>query len=319
LVYASFQQNLAILRDARIQFTKPIDATTFVGSEAFIAPTQAAQTNSVMLAAKLRPFLESDDCKLEPQIKLDLIDTDGNKKTCELGLDALALDDLLANRIRGGVEAFFYNLAQLRSELPSGPPIHILLAGNGCRSRHIKALFDPENSTWSELLVQAFGDNPPDIIVHPPLPMDDANPHAPTAKTGVALGLLRLVPGENTLLVDHVNQRNDGQAPFAWFVGRMRRRQFDPVLMQGAAYGTWSEIGALQQNVFNLYVSASPRAHKGLPEGDPELNKYRIEFAAAPADARLFARATGPNTIELVAALDQNSIDDVGKKILNLS
>lgn len=319
LVYASFQHNLSVLREARIQITKPIDAKPFVGSEAFIAPTQAAQTNTIMLAAKLRPFLESKDIKLDTQIKLDLIDADGKKKTCELALDAMALDLLLATRIRAGVEAFFHELARLRAELPTDSPIHVLLAGNGCRSRHIKALFDTENETWLELLTQAFGDIRPDILVHPPLPMDEANPHAPTAKTGVALGLLRLVPGENTLLLDHVKQRHDGQAPFAWFVGRLRRRQFDTVQTPGASYQQWHEVGPLQQGVFNLYVSASPRAHKGLPEGDPELNKYRIDFPAAPADARLFVRATGPNTLELSAALSESSIDEAATKKLTLT
>lgn len=319
LVYASFQHNLSVLREARIQITKPIDAKPFVGSEAFIAPTQAAQTNTIMLAAKLRPFLESSDNKLDTQIKLDLIDAEGKKKTCELALDAMALDLLLASRIRAGVEAFFHELARLRAELPTESPIHVLLAGNGCRSRHIKALFNTESEAWLELLTQAFGDNPPEILVHPPLPMDEANPHAPTAKTGVALGLLRLVPGENTLLLDHVKQRHDGQAPFAWFVGRLRRRQFDAVQTPGASYQQWHEVGPLQQGVFNLYVSASPRAHKGLPEGDPELQKHRLDFAAAPVDARLFVRATGPNTIELAAALDQSSVDDSTVKTLKLA
>lgn len=319
LVYASFQHNLSELRENRIQITKPIDAKPFVGSEAFIAPTQAAQTNTIMLAAKLRPFLESSDNKLDTQIKLDLLDAEGKKKTCELALDAMALDLLLATRIRAGVEAFFYELARLRAELPTESPIHVLLAGNGCRSRHIKALFNTESETWLELLTQAFGDNPPEILVHPPLPMDEANPHAPTAKTGVALGLLRLVPGENTLLLDHVKQRHDGQAPFAWFVGRLRRRQFDAVQTPGASYQQWHEVGPLQQGVFNLYVSASPRAHKGLPEGDPELKKYRLDFAAALADARLFVRATGPNRIELAAALDQASLDDSTIKTLLLA
>lgn len=112
--------------------------------------------------------------------------------------------------------------------------------------------------------------------------MDEAKPHAPTTKTGVALGLLRLVPGENTLLLNHVHTRHDGQAPFDWFVGRLHRKTFVPSLVPGATYGAWHELGPLQQGVFNLFVTNSRRAHTGLPEGHPELKKHRLDFPAAP-------------------------------------
>lgn len=310
LVYQSFQHNLEVLRKERIQFTQPMDAETFAGSEAFLAPTQAAQTNTIMLAAKLRPFLEGDGNNLPSQIKLDLIDVNGQKHPCELTLDAQALDALLAQRMRKGVETFLYELAQLRPQLPANAPIHLLLAGNGSRSRHIKALFDPDGALWGDLLAKAFGDAPPEIVVHAPLPMDAANPHAPTTKTGVALGLLSLVPGENTLLLNHVHARHDGQAPFDWFVGRLHRKTFDPRLFPGAPYGEWHELGPLQQGVFNLFVTNSRRAHIGLTEGHPELKKHRLDFPAAPANARLFARAVGPHLLELAPATASTPEED---------
>ena len=316
LVYESFKHNLPVLREKRIQFTQPIDAQPFAGSEAFLAPTQAAQTNTVMLAAKLRDFLEKDKAELISQIKLELIDANGNKQTCELGLDGQALDALLAGRMRRGAEAFLGGLARLRPELPAGAPIQILLAGNGSRSRHIKALFDTSSPLWHELLAQAFGHGQedwdgevPDIVVHPPLPMDENHPHAPTTKTGVALGLLRLVPGENTLLKNHLHTANDGQAPFAWFAGRLRRGRFEPVIAPNIAYGEWRELGPLQQGVFSMYASSSPRAHSGLSEGDVELKKHRLDFPAAPAGSRVFARAIKPHLLELAAAPDIDALE----------
>jgi hypothetical protein len=309
LVYQCLRDNLDVLRNERIQFTKPMDAQPFAGSEAFLAATQAAQTNTVMLAAKLRPLLESDSCALVSQLKLDLINADGNKKTCELGMAVEALDDLLASRVRLGVEAFLAELARIKDAFPAGATIHVLLAGNGSRSRHVRRLFDTDNQHWAELLEQAFGGNPPDIVVHQPLQMDTENPHAPTTKTGVALGLLRLVPGKNTLLLDHVQERHEGQAPFAWFVGRLRRGSFAAIVSPSATYGEWQELGALQQGVFNLYASNSPRSHLGIAEGDPELKMYRLDFPAAAFGSRLFARATAPNAIELAPAKSIEEID----------
>lgn len=316
LVYESFKHNLPVLREKRIQFTQPIDAQTFPGSEAFLTATQAAQTNTVMLAAKLRGFLEKEKAESISQIKLELIDANGNKQTCELALDDQALDALLAGRMRRGVEAFLAGLARLHSKLPIAAPIQILLAGNGSRARHIKALFDTNSPLWKELLAQAFGHGQdgwdgevPAIVVHPPLPVDEKHPHAPTTKTGVALGLLRLVQGENTLLKNHLHTANDGQAPFAWFAGRLRRGRFEPAIAPNMAYGEWRDLGPLQQGVFSMYVSSSPRAHSGLSEGDVELKKHRLDFPAAPAGSRLFARAIKPHLLELAAAPDIEALE----------
>lgn len=315
LVYESFKHNLPVLREKRIQFTQPIDAQPFPGSEAFLAPTLAAQTNTLMLSAVLRGFLEKDKAELVSQLKLELNDADGKQQTCELALDAKALDALLKRRIRRGVEAFLAGLARLRAELPAGAPIHILLAGNGSRSRYIKELF-ADSPLWQELLAQAFGQGQedwdgeaPEIVVHSPLPMEEEHPYAPTTKTGVALGLLRLVPGENTLLKNHLHTANDGQAPFAWFAGKLRRGCFEHVIAPNMAYGEWRELGPLQQGVFNLYVSSSPRAHGGLNEGDAELKKHRLDFPAAPAGARLYVRAVKPNLLELAAAMGLEALE----------
>jgi len=186
-------------------------------------------------------------------------------------------------------------------------------SSNACRSRHIMALFDPEGKLWPELLAKALGNDPPKIVVHHPLPIDERNPHAPTAKTVVALGLLRLLPGEGTLLIDHVHARHDGQeAPFAWFVGRMRRGNFEPVLLRGAPYREWHELGTLQRGVFNLYASASPRALQGPPEGDPELKKHRLDFPEAPDGSvlKLFARAIAPVELEVCAAPTNSELEN---------
>lgn len=304
LVYESFKQNLPMLREKRIQFTQPMDAQPFAGSEAFLSKTLAAQTNAVRLTAELRDFLESEKAELKPAIKLDLIDTNGDKQACEMALDAKALDALLADRIRCGVVAFLIELARLSPQLPAGAPIQVLLSGNGCRSRHIKAFFDINDPQWPELLTSIFGEAKiPEIIVHSPLPMNDTQPHAPTAKTGVALGLLRLVPGENTLLKNHLHAVNEGEAPFAWYAGRMRRGMFEASITPQETYGEWRDLGPLQQGVFNLYTTCSPRAHI-LKEGDAELRKNRLDFPAAEPGSRLYARAVKPHLMELAAALD---------------
>lgn len=319
LVYETFKANQDVLRKNRVQFTQPMDAAPFSGHEGLLAPTQSAQTNTVMLAAKLRPFMESPSGELtDTQIKLDLLDTHGNKVLCELMLDGEQLNRVLADRMRRGAEAFLLELSKVCADFPEGQAVHVLLAGNGSRSRHIQQLFDSAGSIWPELLTQIFGDHPPEIVVYPPLPANEADPYAPTNKTGVALGLLRLTPGKNVLLLDHVQRRHDGQAPFPWHVGRVRRGRMESKLLPGVSYGQWHELGPLQDGVFCLYFTTSPRAPMGLAEGDPELKMHRRSFRAAPADAILFARAVTPNRIELRPGLHLHDEDSHSVEVFEL-
>jgi hypothetical protein len=300
LVYLAFQQNLPALREKRIQFTKPIDAAPFAGSESFLAPTLAAQTNTVMLAARLRPFLEGSAPQLTSPTKLDLLDADGQRHTIELNLYASALDAWLRARIRTGLKTLLMELkTQALPFYPAGEPVHLLLAGNASRNRHIEALTQGE--AWQELVQEVFGDPAPELKVHPPLPIQEDNPHAPTAKTAVALGLLALTPGAATGFVNRHAQARADEAPFGMFVGRIQRGEFVPVLFPETAYGHWHELGPVNQGQFRLYFSPSAVARAGLREGAPELRLRRLFFPQAPAGARLFVRAIKPRCIELAA------------------
>jgi len=298
LVYATFQNNLQVLGEHKVQFVKPMDALSFPGSEPFVAPTQAAQTNAVMLAAKLRPFMESDQASLSSQLKLDLLNSSAEKVTCELVLDAQALDELLQQRIYRGVHSFLHELKKVLPQFPAGAPVQLLLAGNGSRSRHISALFENEHNII-ELLHEVFDETIPEIQIHKPLHADMANPYAPTSKTGVALGLLQIVPGKNILLTNRLHDAHDGQAPFAWHVGRLRRNQLEPILTPDSEYQQWRELGPIQQGVFYLLYSNSPRSARGLKRGDPELKIERLDLHEAREGDRLYARIIAPNQIEL--------------------
>lgn len=311
LVYACFRHNLAVCREHRIHFTRPLDGKRFTGDEAFVHTTQAAQTNTVLLAAKLRRFLESDDGQLDPQLKIDLLDQQGKKVPCELSLDRDRLDVLLFTRMENGVREFLRELAAVRAELPEDEPVHVLLAGNGSRSRHITTLFDADDEYWSPMVQEVFGNDLPELIVHAPLPIDEDDHHAPTAKTGVALGLLRLCPGEGVKLLDHVRSEGGDEAPFRYFVGKLgRREEFTPTLTPQTPYQQWHLLGPLPQGVFKLCASISLRARTGMRQGDPELRIQRLDFPGTAAQDRLFARAIGPSLIELAVAPDESALSD---------
>lgn len=317
LVFETFKLNHDTLRKARIQFTMPMDAAPFSGSELLVANTQAAQTNVVMLSAKLREFMEADSASLSSQIRLDLLDANGEEKACELQLDADVLDDFLAQRIHSGLYAFFAQLAHVVDKLPAGP-VQILLAGNGSRSRHIHTLLENTDNQLTDILQDVFGTHPPEIKVHAPLPMDDKKPHAPTSKTGVALGLLKLTPGRGVLIKNENQERHDGQAQFGWFVGRILRNQFKPFLTPDIDYQEWMDLGVIHGGVFNLYATKSPRALQGLADGSPELAFHSLSLPDAMAGARLFVRANSPGRLELAHAADMTGLAEAAVLELDL-
>lgn len=302
LVYSTFQENLDVCREHKIHFTRPLDGERFTGDEAFVQKTQAAQTNTVMLAAALRPFMESDEGTLQGQLKIKLLDVNGQPKQCELTLDQNFLNDLLEERITRGLEAFSQELAYISGQF-ADKTVHVLLAGNGSRSRHLARLI--EDNVLQDLLADFFDGNSPSLEIHRPLVIDENNHHAPTAKTGVALGLLRLCPGEGVKLIDRVRSSCRDEAPFRYYVGGVRRGQFDAKLTPTCDSEVWKLLGVMPQKVFKLCYSQSPRARGGIAEGDPELLTRRIDFPAAPLGAKIFVRAIQPTVIELAAAEDE--------------
>ncbi len=308
LAYETFRMNEDVLRKEKIQFTLPMDALAFAGSELLLASTQAAQTNVIMLTAKLRDFMEGESAELASQISLDLLDVNGEKQRCELMLDADYLNSFLAERIERGVQAFFIQLAGVVDQLPP-LPIHILMAGNGSRSRHMQALLSNENNQFTDILAEIFGSNLPEVKIHPPLPVNEQNPHAPTSKTGVALGLLKLTPGWGVLMKNEARDSHAGQAPFGWYAGRLYRGSFAPELEPDTDYGQWHSLGVINGGVFNLYVTKSPRAKLGLADGSPELKLTQLSVPDAPPRAKLFVRATTPGCIEYTHAIDESDLD----------
>ncbi|MGB9670811.1 MAG: hypothetical protein ACPLXR_06640, partial [Halothiobacillaceae bacterium] len=164
LAYRSFCANLDALRDKRIHFTRPLDARPLPGSESFVQPTQAAQTNTIMLISRLRRFWEHGEA-LSPDLKIDLIDANGQKQKVELALDGEALDAFLTERIGQGVELFINELARAFAGEVRPETVHVLLAGNASRSRHVRRAFglDGDDSEWRALLERALGEHTAEI------------------------------------------------------------------------------------------------------------------------------------------------------------
>ncbi len=323
LAYRVFQvpENLETCRQLNITFQKPFDADHFPGSDAFLERTQASLTNMVLLTSQLRPLWETpDDHGLgDAPLALRLVDREGVPRLCTLTLPVAALRHYLEDRLERGVQSFYLGLHAAFIHAPTGfaamaRGVEILLAGNGSRSPLIAALFATPTAAMDLTPTAAlttrmhafrnalFAEGNWQFRVHPPLPMDDDHPYRPTAKTGVALGLLRLCPGEPIRVIHHDQA---AAAPvLRYFVGKIVRQKFVPVLQRGDTGTDWVEVGALRDGVFYLVYTSSPLAVTGdMPHSDPDLTTIALRFSGLGVGYRVFVRLVTATAIESCVAL----------------
>ncbi|MFW2037305.1 hypothetical protein ACG92Y_02035 [Acinetobacter ursingii] len=324
LAYQVFKYNHEMCRDKEISFTKPIDAQSFVASERLIAQTQAAYTNTTLLMSKLRPLWESGAVNQDSDgvLQLTLLNRHGSRVECEVKIPEKLLIEWLQNRIKDGLKNFFTSLkASFENQLKVLPEeIHILLAGNSSRSRIVLGLLgcleDDESQILHELLLNERGeifsqDECPNFDIHLPLQADDKNPYAPTTKTGVALGLLRVSPGETLKVINHAQEHNT-DSPFQYFVGTHRRDIFSAALKRGDTYGEWIELGPIRAGVFPLLYTTQSQALNGIKRGTNGLVEKNIEFSGTDAHGKkVFAKIISPDSIELGLALNIEQIEEI--------
>lgn len=321
LAYLVFCANLDVCRKNEIAFTQPLDALPFAGSELLISNTQAAYTNTNMMMSELRPLWENGkkDNNSEGTTKVKLVNRQGVLVDCELRKKEQELIVWLEERIQKGLHNFFVGLKQAFSEhgqktnQQNAVPkeIHILLAGNSSRSSIVLGLLgclnDDEhgkklNERTQKDLEDIFGESLPNFVIHTPLDADDKNPYKPTAKTGVALGLLRLCPGESLKDINHAKSDND-DSPFHFYVGTIKLKKFVPALERGSAYNQWVELGPVRERVLDLVYTTTPRASLGtMPRGDSELSEKKLSFVGDTTGHKVFARAISPNEVEVCTA-----------------
>ena len=133
-----FLDNLDVCRSQALQFSRPLDARDFPGSELLLSDSQHASANMLMLITRLRGILEGGYSNSSGIEKLSLFNRAGERVGCELSVQEDVLQRWLRDRIVLGVKNFFTALhAAFASRMPDA--VHILLAGNASRSRMLPA------------------------------------------------------------------------------------------------------------------------------------------------------------------------------------
>lgn len=311
LAYLVFQQNLDICRQKQISFTQPIDAKKFLAHEQLIDDSQTAYTNTALLMAALRPLWETGkfNDQFSGSLDIELLNRQSQVVNCAFKVKQDELLGFLKYKIEQGLLGFFEKLKQAFIDSPEHQEIHILLAGNASRSSILTTALNElmlDNQEQKAIsLRQIFSNKVPKFKIHAPFDANLANHDSITAKTGVALGLLRLCPGERLKVINHT--KTSEQAGFQYYVGRTRRGKFDVVIHQGDLSTDWQALGAIsEEGIFILLYSqlAQALSEGGLKRGSIGLNEKRLNFSGNTQNKKVFARIVSATQLELCSAQD---------------
>lgn len=297
-------ENRAACVAAGITFTPPRNEALFDGSELLFTASREARANTVTLCELLRPLWEegrlSDDGT--GLLQANFLDREGATASIELKVNEDALRETLEQRILKGVRAFFAAFGQAFKAHGIRPQeLHVLLAGNSCRSPLVQAAFET-------CLADIVPHERESVIIHDELLPGGARyasgaarvaadgSIAPTLKTGVALGLLRLLPGEATGMME---RNRAEESPFLHTVGTFSNNVLQPVLPRNAEYGQWHVAGRIfREGVSLLGHTLAPEAiEQQCPRS--ACRQLRLEWGEENFGKYLFIRAVGPGRIEV--------------------
>lgn len=346
MAFQVFRANAEALLKARIQFCHPYEEedTDFDGAEALLNDTSAeAHLNMQRLMEKLRVVWEGGEAGeviQDGMLSLNLRKTDGTQ-VCDqqLKVDVPALKELIRRRIGRAVDNFFERIRQsfAAPNISSAVEvIHILPAGNSCRSPVVTELFLERMESFdcggNELLrgvrfelLPLLGTEEGDawIAEHNELAdeayLSEANrARRPSGKTGVAFGLVMGRDGGEVQVIDG-NRDESGEIGFLYHVGHRRKGLFRPVLSDQTETKAWQPVKTVgvDSRVELLVTQRSEAVTGKMPAKYATCLPLPVS-QPSQRDMTLFVRIAGPDAIDYAIAPDEASIDEAQAKRLTL-
>ncbi|WP_294158031.1 hypothetical protein [uncultured Selenomonas sp.] len=369
LAYRVYQDNLPAMRKEHIPIVLPEDAQPFAGGERLINASDAAYMNLKQLAELLRPVWEDPSGEAakalggEPQSVTLFTDTaeettktggakaEGNRVVMKLDIKIEPLQNYLCARIQRGIDNFFTGLwhAFQDDEIRQ---IHILLAGNSCRSQMVQELFRAAIDK-AEAGIEATGRKMRQpgsakgmLVLYPPLhsgtdaakgtkitkAAKDARTaeapalafdRMPTGKTGVAFGLLDCRRGGHDVKIIDWNRTEDREAAFPYYLGvNGRKDKFFVRIGKKVGYGEWKPFLALdaEDDAFELYYTTEAKAlDNKMPTADlPAPARCRVHYTGKERGGWVWLRKVAPHAIEYTVTPAKDVAPEEGKTLAKI-
>lgn len=182
--------------------------------------------------------------------------------------------------------------------------LHVLLAGNSCKSPLVTECFQEKIRE-----LKKCGDNniPKDIIIHSPLLPDDAEPEKVTLKTGVAIGILKSLDSEP---IGIIIRKTGDEAPFPYAVGRNVRGLLDPKLKRGATYDSdWIDFAPVSASGACLFLyTQSTKGDAGTARRGEDCFEEEINFGEGHKGKMIVLKPKTPSSVIFALKDDKGEI-----------
>lgn len=169
LAFEVYKQNIQVMRDANIPIIIPAKCQKFAGSELLVKEEkdgdQLAYLNLKLIANELRTLWEEEvgyQSKYnEGANKFKLYSTNNTEIDISVRIDIDSLQAIIRKEISDGIENFMnvYYKVYKQNQSKLTRPLHILLAGNSCKSRILQETFILRIVSELENMSKEIGDN----------------------------------------------------------------------------------------------------------------------------------------------------------------
>ena len=316
LAYKVFTDNSSNLRKSQIQYTRPEWCDELVGEEILVSQTKQARQNSTKVAKELRGIWENITTERVDFISVNLFDSHGEVNAgFKLNVKEDDLKNLIKEKIEKGIKNFFIKMEDaFKGE--DVKEINIFLAGNSCKHPFVEEIFN----SYIEKKKDKFKINIYDTKMFEKL--KDTKKTNPTAKTGVAFGLIYSRNSGRIKVTSRDEKANiSNEINFKFYIGNNRRNKFNCIISPNSNYDEYKFFGIVKSDIFELYYSTSPEAQTNemksseakikrvnLKKDYDEEERYRIYLKADESDKLVYAIVKEEKDIETKKFVEEGEI-----------
>ena len=316
LAYKVFSDNSSNLRKNRIQYTRPEWCDETMGEEVLVSQTKQARQNSTKVAKELRGIWENTTTERVDFISVNLFDSHGEVNAgFKLNVKEDDLKNLIKEKIEKGIKNFFIKMEDaFKGE--DVKEVNIFLAGNSCKHPFVEEIFN----SYIEKKKDEFKINIYDTKIFDKL--KETNKTNPTAKTGVAFGLIYSRNSGRIKVISRDEKVNiNNEINFKFYIGTSRRNKFNCIISPNSNYDEYKFFGIVKSDIFELYYSTSPEAQTNemksseakikrvsLKKDYEEEDRYRIYLKADKSDKLVYAIVKEEKDIEIKKFVEEGEI-----------
>ena len=316
LAYKVFSDNSSNLRKNKIQYTRPEWCDETIGEETLVSQTKQARQNSTKVAKELRGIWENTTTERVDYISVNLFNSLGEVNAgFKLDVKEDELKKLIKEKIEKGIKNFFIKMEDaFKGE--DAKEVNIFLAGNSCKHPFVEEIFN----RYIEEKKDKFKINIYNTRMFEKL--KEANKINPTAKTGVAFGLIYSRNSGRIKVTSRDEKANmNNEVNFKFYVGNNRRNKFNCIISPNSNYDEYKFFGIVKSDIFELYYSTSPEAQTNemksseakikrinLKKDYDEESRYRIYLKADKSDKLVYAIVKEEKDIEIKKFVEEGEI-----------